>query len=345
MGETTKIQWCDHTFNPWRGCTKVHTGCANCYAETNAKRNTEMFGVWGERGTRVVASESMWRQPLKWNREAEAAGVRRRVFCASLADVFEDWSGPMVSADGTGRAVYRSDADPFSAETMQDARERLFRLIDSTPWLDWLLVTKRPQNVRRMWPENHVRMGPREYREWLKNPSYNKDHRFNAQILTSISDQQTAQEMVQHLLKCRDLAPVLGLSIEPLLGPINLRTGVYEQHDRRCRGTTLDGIDWVIVGGESGPNARPCNIAWIRSIVQQCKAAGVPCFVKQWGSRPVACGACDCGRIEHGRCHQECPRINPTPLKLKDKKGGDMAEWSLDMRVREYPRVPTNGTN
>lgn len=90
MGENTKIQWCDHTFNPWRGCTQVSAGCAHCYAAAQAKRNPRVLGVWGTYGTRVVASEAMWREPSLWDRRAREDGVRRRVFCASMADVFED---------------------------------------------------------------------------------------------------------------------------------------------------------------------------------------------------------------------------------------------------------------
>jgi protein gp37 len=107
MAENTKIQWATHTFNPWRGCAKIAPGCANCYADAQSKRNPGTLGVWGPNGTRVVASEAMWREPLKWNKAAACletfdcnAGdhsdccpqkVRDRVFCASLADVFEDW--------------------------------------------------------------------------------------------------------------------------------------------------------------------------------------------------------------------------------------------------------------
>lgn len=90
MGVNTKIEWTTHTFNPWRGCTRISEGCRFCYAETLSRRNPAVLGVWGDEGTRVVASESMWRQPIKWDREAAAAGERRRVFCASLADAFED---------------------------------------------------------------------------------------------------------------------------------------------------------------------------------------------------------------------------------------------------------------
>jgi protein gp37 len=132
MGANSKIQWTNHTFNPWRGCSKVSAGCQHCYAEAMSRRNPAVLGEWGPKGTRVVAAEAMWRQPLKWDRDAQAAGVRARVFCASLADVFED----------------RAD--------LETPRHELLRLIDSTRSLDWLLLTKRPENVLRLigqaWP-------------------------------------------------------------------------------------------------------------------------------------------------------------------------------------------------
>lgn len=161
MAEKTKIEWTDHTFNPWRGCMKVHAGCAHCYAESQSKRNPGMLGVWGDSGTRVVGSEEMWSQPGKWNKAAEKSGERRRVFCASMADVFEDWAGPLTNANGhvlfPGNCLtnpWRDSGNPETEKplTLNDVRRRLFALIDETPWLDWQLLTKRPENVRKMWP-------------------------------------------------------------------------------------------------------------------------------------------------------------------------------------------------
>ncbi len=120
MGANSKIEWTHHTFNHVRGCTKVSEGCKHCYAETLSKRNPKVLGMWGPQGTRVMASEAMWRQPLKWNEEARAAGERRRVFCASLADVFE---GPETCS----KEAYR---------VIRSARVRLFELIINTPHLD-----------------------------------------------------------------------------------------------------------------------------------------------------------------------------------------------------------------
>lgn len=145
MAENSKIEWTTHTFNPWRGCTKVSEGCRNCYAETMSGRNPKVLGVWGPSGTRVVASEAMWREPLKWNADAAKRGVHARVFCASLADVFE------------GPETMPADAWP----KVRAARVRLFHLMNATPHLDWLLLTKRPENVRRFCVED---------RSWSESP-------------------------------------------------------------------------------------------------------------------------------------------------------------------------------
>lgn len=306
MAENTSIEWTDHTFNPWRGCTKVSPGCANCYADKQSKRNPSVLGVWGPDGKRVVAAESYWRQPLKWNREAERDGVRRRVFCASMADVFEDWQGPILSnVPGTelwvtalgeflrpqtalindqSRALAMRTQHPA---TMDDVRRRLFALIDATPHLDWILLTKRPENIRRMWPKlecGHPCDGYLDGTSCQGGCEYK--YRHNVWIGTSVEDQPRADERIPELLKCLDLSPVLFLSCEPLLGPVDIGwfgvVGPSRSHTAGGHPSSLD-IDWVIVGGESGSRARPMHPQWARDIRDQCQAAGVPFFFKQWG--------------------------------------------------------------
>jgi protein gp37 len=300
MGEVTRIGWTDHTFNPWRGCARVSPGCYKCYAEALSRRNPATLGVWGVRGTRVVAAESMWREPLKWDRQAKAAGVRRRVFCASLADVFEDWQGPMIDAEGrvlhynSAATWWTSGANPHGPITMGFVRERLFGLIERTPNLDWLLLTKRPGLWRSCWPldpvPGHVRQNEGDGKDWRKIP--------NLWLGVSAEDQARADERIPILLGIP--AAVRWVSAEPLLGPIALDCLIYDRcphcldavqcpetgaYDcRQCDSTGLGdepAIDWVVAGGESGPNRRPMDVAWIASIVDQCKAAGVACYVKQ----------------------------------------------------------------
>lgn len=132
MSENTKIEWTTHTFNPWMGCAKVHTGCKHCYAENYADTRFSR-SKWGENGTRIRTTKENWRKPLKWNRDAAEVGERHRVFCASLADIFED----------------RPD--------LVDWRRELFEIIDDTPQLDWQLLTKRPENIISLWPDSGFR--------------------------------------------------------------------------------------------------------------------------------------------------------------------------------------------
>lgn len=305
MATATKTQWTTHTFNPWRGCTKVSPGCANCYAEQLSRRNPAVLGEWGPQGVRVVAAESYWRQPLAWDRAAAKAGERRRVFCASLADVFED-------------------RDELAAP-----RRRLARLIWDTPHLDWLLLTKRPENANRM-----------IYEMWFEDAEWPK----NYWLGVSVENQAAADERIPLLLQTP--AAVRFLSVEPLLGPVNLAPwlsppafpdGRYEAGPGRPVYGCDDSdpfsvaikpitVNWVIVGGESGPNARPCDLAWVRSIVKQCHDAGVACFVKQLGSRPFD------SFYRSGVADQR--------LHLRDKKGGDPSEWPEDLCVREFPSAP-----
>jgi protein gp37 len=264
MGKDSAIQWTHHTFNPWWGCTRVSPGCTNCYAETFARR----VGVkWGPQAERRVFGDKHWNEPLKWNREAEKAGERRRVFCASMADVFED--RPELEAE----------------------RAKLWLLIAQTPSLDWLLLTKRPEKM-----------------SWMAPPHWSPRWPSNVWAMTTVEDQQRAEERLPALKAIP--AVVRGLSVEPLLGPLVL---------------DLAGISWVIVGGESGHGARPFDLAWARSIVNQCQEAQVPVFVKQLGAQPWAPEALQ--RKSEGT----------SPLRLKDKKGGDPSEWPEELRVRELP--------
>lgn len=314
MAENSNIEWTTHTFNHVRGCTKVAAGCANCYADTLSKRNPGTLGIWGPNGTRVVASEAMWRDPVKWNREAACccrkepadheheAGCpqrdRPRVFCASLADVFEDWRGECL--DSSGCAHYTHDDDPrkmvrnremvgcdtdgYHYTTLNDVRRRLFHLCKDTPNLDKLLLTKRPENIPRM-IDQAIGL------DWWKE--HCAPHCW---LGTSVATQEDANRNIPHLLKCRDLSPVLFVSAEPLLGPVDLTAlgvgasyqwqdalhGITERADGSSRQKSAT-IDWVIAGGESGPHARPMRPDWPRSLRDQCQAADVPFLFKQWG--------------------------------------------------------------
>jgi protein gp37 len=236
MAKDSRIEWTHHTFNPWWGCTKVSPGCKNCSAEAWARRVGQ--DLWGARAPRRELSENYWQQPLAWDAAARRMGKRERVFCASMADVFDD----------------RRDLD--------DKRERLWSLIAQTPHLDWLLLTKRPQNVARLvpygscWPDNVWLGATAENQRWL--------------------DRRMAELSVL-------AAKVLFLSCEPLLGPLDFAGWIA----RAKRGGGRF-VDWVIAGGESGHHARPANPEWVSSIRDQCVSEGIRFHFKQWGNwRPV----------------------------------------------------------
>lgn len=226
MATYSKIEWTDNTFNPWWGCVKVSPACEHCYAESLAKR----FGkkVWGPKSPRRFFGTKHWQEPLKWEEEAKRTGRRIKVFCASMADVFED----------------RRNLDP--------ERDKLWKLTEATPHLDWQLLTKRPENVLKLTP-------------WGKNwPD-------NVWVGCTVEDQEWANKRIPHLLKIP--ARIRFLSCEPLLGQVNLRNFLQSGE-----------IHWVITGGESGPKSRPSDPDWIRLIRDDCVDAGVAFFFKQWGA-------------------------------------------------------------
>lgn len=317
--ENSKIEWTHHTFNPWIGCTKVAPGCQNCYAE--ADMDTRRGRVqWGPHGTRSMTNDAYWRAPLKWNREAAAAGERHRVFCASLADVFEAFAGQVLDHDKKPLWIHRDTNGELRAGdddgwmkvngwtplTLDDLRRHLFALIDATPHLDWLLLTKRPENIRKMWPCPLDTNGDGDCHVCSRGRPH---FRANCWLGTSISEQASADKNIPALLACRELTPVLFVSYEPALGPVDLAVPWEGE-------TTLPTIqvDWLIVGGESGPQARPFNPSWAKDTVNQCRAAGIACFVKQLGANVLDFAG-----------------------TLRDKKGGDWNEWPADLRVRQFP--------
>lgn len=236
MADKSGIQWTHATFNPVEGCEKVSPGCKNCYAEARDKR-LHRGEHWGPNSPRLPHSASYWRQPYLWNKEAAKTG-RKRVFCGSLCDIFEnhpDWTYP---------------------------RRKVFNIIRETPNLDWLLLTKRPENILPLkggldWTRN----------VWLGATVENQDY-LNSRVL-SLAQTNPG---------------VRFLSCEPLLGPLKFS-------DRH-----FDLIDWIIIGGESGGSARPFNLEWASDIVAQIDEYNntrldpgdkVRVFVKQLGDVPV----------------------------------------------------------
>jgi len=246
MAENSGIEWTDHTFNPWSGCTKVSPACDNCYAEALAKRSPRTFGSWQPGGARKRTSDAYWKQPLSWDRKACLAGKPTRVFCASMADVFDN-------------------------QVPDEWRRNLWRLIWCTPNLRWLLLTKRPQNIARMLP-NEDSTTP--YPSW-------GDGWPNVWLGATVENQAEADRRILHLLRVP--AKLRFLSCEPLLGPLNLAPYLDMGEPLAGSRRFARALHWVIAGGESGPKARPMHPNWVRSLRDQCQAAGVPFFFKQWG--------------------------------------------------------------
>jgi protein gp37 len=264
MGNQTKIEWADHTFNPWVGCTKVSPPCDHCYAEGWAKR-AGRHALWN--GERSRTTGTYWQQAIKWNRQAAAGDKRPRVFCASLADVFDN-------------------------QVPRRWRDDLWHLVDQTPNLDWLLLTKRPRNIAKMLPDSETGVKP-----WGAGWP-------NVWLGVSAGNQEEANRNIPILVATP--ARVHFVSLEPLLGPIDLTAIACPngckppEYCVRCHPDggeptgTFDALaagllDLVIVGGETGPKARPIHPSWPRKIRDDCTPAGVPFFFKKWGEWAPVC--------------------------------------------------------
>ena len=337
MSENTKIEWCDHSWSPWRGCTKVSPGCANCYAETLSKRNPAVLGQWGRGKPRVLAKN--WNDPVRWDKRSLQAWDAER--------------GKGLPFSYPRRpTVFPSLCDWLDEEVPVEWLARFLQLIHETPNLTWLLLTKRPENWYKRISLVSDQCCPHDsdFEDWVQEwidcvdmPERGSPPQ-NVWVGASAENQEWADKRISALLKI----PTVGrfLSVEPMLGPVDLEKVTQEvapgffgdclQWYHRGRGQDsipFPTVDWVIFGGESGPGARPCNVDWIRSGVKQCKAAGVSPFVKQLGKHAVGSGRCrDCA--DDGPI---CPNSGLPCGGLKHPKGGDMAEWPEDLRVREFP--------
>lgn len=223
--KNSKIEWTHHTFNPWMGCEKVSAACDNCYAEQFVKNRMSKPELWN--GERQRTRPANWKNPIKWNKDAVAKGIRYRVFCASLADVFDN-------------------------QVPKEWRYDLWQLIRATPQLDWLLLTKRPQNIYKMLPND-----------------WGDDGYDHVWLGTTVEDQTEANRRIPHLIK--NPAPVHFLSCEPLLGSVDL--------------TKWPDLDWVILGGESGGKHRHTDDDWYRNIRDHCVSNDIPVLFKQYEGR------------------------------------------------------------
>ena len=299
MSDQTKISWCDATVNLWWGCTPWGRGCSACYASAWANRwGFDVFGKGKPR--RIISDKTVAATLRKLRKRAHTLDHRPRVFAQSMADNLD-------------------------AEVPEEQRDRLWKLILANKWCDWLLLTKRADRFNTV-PKL---IAEQSHCWWL----------------VSCCDQDSVDERVPLLLGF-DTVGKRGISLEPMIGPVDFDSSLggtqWMGGQRGCRGMTegvhyhddrcAAGLDLVIAGGESGPGARPCDISWIRSIVRQCKAAGVACFVKQLGKR-VTVGGYD---LDHPNLNDE-HQGNITLRAMRHSKGGDPSEWPPYLRVRELP--------
>ena len=306
----TTIEWTDTVWNPVRGCSLVSAGCANCYAMKQAHRfsgkgkpyeGLTELGPQGPRWTgKVRLVPDVLEAPLHWRQP-------RRVFVNSMSDLFHE-------------------------DVPDEFIDRVWGIMSLAPRHTYQILTKRPERMLAVVSKLVARHACRDGSDWPLP---------NVWLGVSVENQQTADERIPLLLQTP--AAVRFVSAEPLLGAIDLCR--YCAPNFPC---DWPGLDWVIVGGESGPKARPCYMAWILSIKDQCQAAGVPVFIKQLGSQPRGW----CAAIPHGDepessyerdyCDLYEASEIPEPCSgrcgcLVDRKGGDMAEWPADLRVREFP--------
>lgn len=285
MAENSSIEWTNHTFNPWWGCERVSPACDDCYAAAWAHR-LGMDNLWS--GERREFGAEHWAQPLAWNRKAGKAGVRARVFCASMADVFDNRAPP-------------------------GQRERLWRLIEATEHLDWLLLTKRIGNAIRMLPP-----------AWLEEP------RPNVWLGATLANRE---EMLRDAGKLKATPALIHFwSVEPMLGDLG-------EIPRELM------PDWVICGGESGARARPMHPAWAYSLRDQCQAAGVAFFFKQWGQwKHMGYSGAEAGPDgdEGVILESDDPNWRPYMWKVGKKRAGRVLN---DRTWDEFPRgsVPQDG--
>lgn len=355
MVQDSNIQWTHHTQNFWRGCRKVHTGCTNCYAESHF--SCALHGVrWGTQkqgGVRKVPAATTWNSPFAWNNHSTDADHRSRVFCMSLGDLFESWSGPVVdyrnkrlfvndfwegsirqcraAAYATEQAVLkefrsqrRASANGFRAATLDDVRRDAFEVIQHCDSLDWLLLTKHglwkdADKIIQCWPHECHKCGFQQW--WSEAGRCNRDgcngkiktsYIEHAWLLGSVSDQVTADIIVKqlHRIKRMGICKYVGLSAEPLTGPIRLKK-------------SWKWLDWVIVGGESTQRGqcRAMDLAWAKALVDDCRRLRVACYVKQLGSNAGTTAKSGIWR----------------PRETEDKKGGTPSEWPRYLQVRKYP--------
>jgi len=351
MADKSAIEWCDATWTPLRArnretgrvgtiCVHKSAGCANCWAETWGKfRGTGApFTPSGLKQVETFLDEKMLTWPLRW-RDA------RKVFVCSQTDLFGEW-WPDEWIDRVFAVMALCPQHVFQITTKRPERMRAYSA-------EILSLTGRERSLRIATSMYRDHPAERVVMSGLRRPdAHVGDFPWplpNAWLGVSVEDQATANERIPLLLETP--AAVRWVSYEPALGPVSfakwlpIRWDAGRQVWQREREIPWvagrDGLSWIVVGGESGPVARPFDLAWARSTIAQCRAAGVAPYVKQLGSVPMIredeWRAASSARLLAARNRDRVP-VGYVPLALTDRKGGDMAEWPDDLRVREFPK-------
>jgi len=300
MADRSKIEWTEASWNPVRGCSIVSPGCTNCYAMKMAHRFSGKGKAY-DGLTKLTKGGPVWTGKVSLHPELLDWPLRRRkplrIFVNSMSDLFhEDVPDEFI------RAVWC---------TMFD-----------TPQHTYQILTKRPQRMLEY-------LLPR-----LSIGGIIAKPLDNVWLGVSVEDQARADERIPLLLQTP--AAVRWISAEPLLGPISFEGCWVEYADPAIHENWLERLDWIVVGGESGPGARPMQLDWVRSLRDQCHAVGTPFFLKQLGRWPIATK--DEG-YPWAQLHDDAGApIGEWGLDGKSRKGGDPAEWPQDLRIREYPR-------
>ncbi len=342
MADKTGIQWSDATWNPVRGCTLVSPGCTNCYAQRQAHRMNHPGGAYegltvltgnGPRWNgKAITVPKMLDQPLRWTRP-------RRIFVNSMSDLFHPDVPPEFIAAVFGvMAMCPQHVFQVLTKRPERALQWFRQMRDGYGDVGPALQVAMGAQTNAMFPDEDPPIRwRRAVEDVLDVDGLERWPLPNVWLGVSAEDQQRADERIPVLLKCP--AAVRFVSAEPLLGPIDFgntlgsETLPFLTEDNVDTATgggflidttkiedtvTFPGLDWVIVGGESGHGARPYNVEWPRDIIEQCREAGVPVFMKQMGS------------VWANR-----PRAKATPKR--HPKGGEPSQWAEDLRVRQYP--------
>jgi len=328
MSGNSAIEWTDTTWNPVRGCTKVSPGCAHCYAETFAERWRGVPGHPYEQGFDLRLVPEKLTEPLSWKKP-------RKVFVNSMSDLFQD-GVPDEYIDRVFAVMALAERHTFQVLTKRADRMRDY--MSRGIFNGFADGSESFLAANAQTPDAHVALG-----RILDGPLP------NVWLGVSVENQHFADERIPLLLQTP--AAVRFVSAEPLLRPVKLIMSKLCDYSTPHDSVSMRRLDWVIVGGESGAGARPFDVAWARSIVQQCKAANVPVFVKQLGAHVLdrndagfegdtpRSWPMDTDVEDHPRGYREDYQGAPVRVRLSSRKGGDMAEWPEDLRVREFPVV------